>query len=69
VGSTVAELLAEEFGSIDALMEAAAVEVPVPGRGRIGRGRVAADPIARVEGVGPAIAASVRAFFGNPGQP
>ena len=66
VGSTVAEVLAEEFGSIDALTEAASVEVPAVGEGVSAAAALAADPIARVEGVGPAIAASVRAFLGNP---
>ena len=67
VGSTVAEVLAEEFGSVDALMEAAAHEAPVPGEGGLSAAAaLAADPIARVEGVGPAIAASIRAFFANP---
>jgi len=67
VGATVAEVLAAEFGSIDALMEAAAVEPPVPGEGGVTvAAALAADPIASVEGVGPIIAASVRAFFANP---
>ena len=66
VGSTVAEVLAEEFGSIDALIEAASADVPTPGEGVSVAAALAADPIARVEGVGPAIAASVRAFLGNP---
>ena len=48
VGSTVAETLAAQFGSVDALASAPAEE------------------IAAVEGVGPVIAASVRAFFDNP---
>jgi DNA ligase (NAD+) len=66
VGSTVAELLAAEFGSLDALMDAAADEPPVPGEGGMTiAAALAADPIARLEGVGPTIAASVRAFFAN----
>ncbi|HSK47449.1 MAG TPA: NAD-dependent DNA ligase LigA, partial [Coriobacteriia bacterium] len=48
VGSTVAEALANAFGSIDALREAPA------------------DEVAGVEGIGPKIAAGVRAFFDNP---
>jgi len=55
VGGTVAQALADAFGSMDALVEAAARE-PVDGQ----------DPIAEIEGVGPTIAGSVRAFFGNP---
>ncbi len=66
VGSTVAEVLAGEFSSIDALMDAAAVEPSVPGEGVTVAAALAADPIARVEGVGPVIAASIRAFFANP---
>jgi DNA ligase (NAD+) len=50
VGSTVAEDLADAFGSMDALQQAAESEQEP-------------DPIADVDGVGPAIAASVRAFF------
>jgi DNA ligase (NAD+) len=66
VGSTVAELLSAEFGSLDALMDAAAHEPPVPGQaGMTIAASLAADPIARVEGVGPTIAASIRAFFAN----
>jgi len=66
VGSTVAELLSAEFGSLDALMDAAAHEPPVPGEGGVTiAAALAADPIARVEGVGPTIAASIRAFFAN----
>ena len=56
VGAAVAEQLAEEFGSIDAL-EAAALAPLGPG---------VPDPIAGVEGVGPVIGDSIRAFFGNP---
>ena len=67
VGSTVAEALCAEFGSLDALIDAAAVEPPRAGEdGLTIAAALQADPIARVEGVGPAIAASVRAFFGNP---
>ncbi|MDO9108714.1 MAG: helix-hairpin-helix domain-containing protein, partial [Coriobacteriia bacterium] len=65
VGSTVAEALATEFGSIDAL-EAAADTMPMcAGDGVTQAAAIASDPIARVEGVGPKIAESVRAFFGN----
>lgn len=55
VGSTVAEQLAAQFGSIEALE--AAVETL--------RDPETPDPIANVEGVGPIIADSVRAFLGN----
>jgi len=48
VGSTVAEVLASAFGSVDSLSAASA------------------EALAAVEGVGPKIAASVRAFFDNP---
>jgi DNA ligase (NAD+) len=48
VGASVAEALAEAFGSVDGLTAASA------------------EQIAAVEGVGPTIAASVRAFFDNP---
>ncbi|MDO8916315.1 MAG: NAD-dependent DNA ligase LigA [Coriobacteriia bacterium] len=66
VGSTVAEALAGAFGSIDALLQAARVEPPVPGDGVTIAAALAADPVASVEGVGPVIAGSVRAFFANP---
>ncbi len=67
VGSIVAEVLAAEFGSLDALAQAAAVEPPVAGEGGATvAAALAADPVARVEGVGPVIAASIRAFFVNP---
>lgn len=45
VGARVAEILAERFSSVDAILEASEEE------------------IAEVEGIGPVIAASVRAFF------
>jgi DNA ligase (NAD+) len=48
VGSTVAEVIAAAFGSLDEIAAASA------------------EQIAEVEGVGPVIAASVRAFFDNP---
>jgi DNA ligase (NAD+) len=66
VGSTVAEALAGGFGSLHALLEAARVEPPTPGDGVTIAAALAADPIASVEGVGPVIAGSVRAFFANP---
>lgn len=67
VGATVAELIASEFHSLDALGQAAATAVPSAGEnGVTAAAALAADPIARVEGVGPVIAASVRAFFANP---
>ena len=56
VGSTVAEALAAAFGSIDALIDAASSSLEAP----------LEDPIALVEGVGPVIAESVRAFLANP---
>ncbi len=65
VGATVAEALAAEFGSVDALAQAAAVEPLAAGEGVTQAAALASDPIARVEGVGPKIAESVRAFFGN----
>ncbi len=48
VGGTVAELLADHFGSLQAIS------------------RASEEELAAVEGVGPAIAGSVRAFFDNP---
>ena len=57
VGSTVAEDIAGAFRSMDAL-EAAAREG--------GEDVSTSDPIAEIEGVGPAIAQSVRAFFDVP---
>jgi len=65
VGSTVAEALAAEFGSIDALADAAAVTPLQPGAGITLAAALASDPVARVEGVGPKIAESVRAFFAS----
>lgn len=47
VGATVAEVIADAFGSLDAIAEARM------------------EDLAAVEGVGPVIAASVRAFFDN----
>lgn len=64
VGATVAEALAAEFGSVEALSDAVSVEPLRPGDGVTQAAALASDPIARVEGVGPTIAASVRAFFG-----
>jgi len=65
VGSTVAEALAAEFGSIDALADAAAVTPLQPGAGTTLAAALASDPVARVDGVGPKIAESVRAFFAS----
>jgi len=65
VGSTVAEALAAEFGSIDALADAAAVTPLQPGAGVTQAAALASDPVARVDGVGPKIAESVRAFFAS----
>jgi DNA ligase (NAD+) len=66
VGATVGEALASAFGSIEAIEDAAAVEPPQPGEGVTIAAALAADPLASVEGIGPKIAASVRAFFANP---
>jgi len=66
VGSTVAEALVSAFGSVDAIAEAAAVSPPAPGNGLTIAAALAADPLASVEGIGPKIAASIRAFFDNP---
>ena len=66
VGATVGEALAAAFGSLDAIEAAAAVPAPLPGEGLSIAAALAADPLARVEGIGPKIAASVRAFFDNP---
>jgi DNA ligase (NAD+) len=66
VGSTVAEALASAFGSAEAIEAAAIVEPPQAGDGVTVAAALAADPIASVEGIGPKIAASVRAFFTNP---
>jgi len=66
VGSTVGEALAGTFGSIEAIEEAAAVPVPEVTAGVSAASALAADPLARVDGVGPKIAGSLRAFFGNP---
>ena len=54
VGVNVAEALAQAAGTIDFFVEYAASSAVGPG------------PVAEVEGIGPVIAASVRAFFGNP---
>ena len=66
VGSTVAEALAAAFGSVEAIETAAAVEPPKPGAGLTLAAALAADPLASVEGIGPKIASSIRAFFANP---
>ncbi len=63
VGTTVAEALAGAFGSVEALREAAATEPPA---GLTAAATLAADPLASVEGIGPKIAASIRAFLANP---
>jgi len=68
VGATVGEALATAFGSIDAIRTAAETPPPEPGDGISKAAALAADPLASVEGVGPKIAASVRAFFANPGN-
>ncbi|MCL4555054.1 MAG: NAD-dependent DNA ligase LigA, partial [Actinobacteria bacterium] len=54
VGVNVAEALAQAAGTIDFFVEYAASSAVGPG------------PVAEVEGIGPVIAASVRAVFGNP---
>ncbi len=56
VGSTVSEDIAAAFGSMGALEVAA----------RESGDDVSSDPIAEIEGVGPAIAQSIRAFFDVP---
>ncbi len=66
VGATVGEALASAFGSIDAIEAAARTEPPQPGAGLSIAAALAADPLASVEGIGPKIAASIRAFFDNP---
>jgi DNA ligase (NAD+) len=66
VGSTVGEALAAAFGSVEAIEAAAAVEPPQPGDGVTIAAALAADPLASVEGIGPKIASSIRAFFANP---
>jgi len=66
VGSTVAEALSAAFGSIEAICAAAAITPPRPGDGMTIAAALAADPLASVEGIGPKIAASIRAFFANP---
>ncbi len=66
VGSTVAEALVGAFGSIDTVAAAAAATPPLPGDGLTIAAARAADPLASVDGIGPKIAASIRAFFANP---
>ena len=66
VGSTVAEALAAQFGSLGAIRAAAEIPPPQPGVGVSIAAALAADPLASVDGVGPKIAESVRAFFANP---
>jgi DNA ligase (NAD+) len=66
VGTTVGEALAGAFHSIEALEAAALVEPPKAGDGVSAAVALAADPLARVDGVGLKIAASIRAFFANP---
>ena len=66
VGATVGEALAAAFGSIAAIEEAARTVPPKPGDGLSIAAALAADPLASVEGIGPKIAASIRAFFDNP---
>ncbi len=66
VGTTVGEALAGAFGSIEALEEAARCEPLTAEDGVTIAAALASDPLARVDGVGPKIAASIRAFFANP---
>jgi DNA ligase (NAD+) len=66
VGSTVGEALSAAFGSLEAIEAASAVVPPLPGDGVTIAAALAADPLASVEGIGPKIAASIRAFFDNP---
>lgn len=64
VGVTVAESIAQRFRSIEALEDALAAEKS--GASDNVEQPVVHDPIADIEGVGPVIASSVRAFFSNP---
>jgi DNA ligase (NAD+) len=66
VGTTVGEALATAFGSVEAIEATAATVPPMPGDGMTIAAASAADPLASVDGIGPKIAASVRAFFANP---
>jgi len=66
VGATVGEALSAAFGSLEAIEAAAATVPPLPGEGVTIAAALAADPLASVEGIGPKIAASIRAFFDNP---
>jgi len=66
VGATVGEALASAFGSVEELEVAARCEPPAVGEGVSAAVALGADPLARVDGVGPKIAASIRAFFANP---
>jgi DNA ligase (NAD+) len=66
VGSTVGEALAAAFCSIGEIESAAAVQPLQPGDGVTIAAALAADPLASVDGIGPKIAASIRAFFANP---
>ena len=66
VGSTVGEALAGAFGSIESLEAAARSQSPLAGTGASAAAILAQDPLASVEGVGPKIASSIRAFFANP---
>jgi DNA ligase (NAD+) len=66
VGATVGEALAAAFCSVGEIEAAAAVRPPQPGEGVTIAAALAADPLASVEGIGPKIAASIRAFFANP---
>lgn len=65
VGATVAEALVSQFASFSELAAAADIRPCAPGEGMTRAGAIAGDPIASVEGVGPKIADSVRAFFAN----
>lgn len=56
VGGTVSEALAHALGSIDAIREAAEAQPTL----------FEADPLGSIEGIGPKIVASLRAFFANP---
>ena len=66
VGSTVAEALSGAFGSIRTIEDAARFEPISTADGVSAAVALASDPLARVDGVGLKIAASVRAFFANP---
>jgi DNA ligase (NAD+) len=66
VGTTVGEALAGAYRSIESLEEAARFRPLSTGEGVSAAVALASDPLASVDGIGPKIAASIRAFFANP---